>query len=44
LTLYVPWANLGAISAVLYPGLLATTFLPARRVARVCSAEPLRFR
>ena len=44
LTFYVPWVNLGAIFAVLYPGLLATTFLPARRAARVCPAEPLRFR
>ena len=44
LTFYVPWVNLGAIFAVLYPGPLATTFLPARRAARVCPAEPLRFR
>jgi hypothetical protein len=42
LTFYVPWVNLGVIFAVLYPGLLATTFLP--RAARVCPAELLRFR
>jgi ABC-type lipoprotein release transport system permease subunit len=44
LTCYVPWVNLGAIFAVLYPVALATTYLPARRAARVCPAEPLRFR
>ena len=44
LTFNVPWVNLGAIFAVLYPGPLATTFLPARSAARVCPAEPLRFR
>ena len=43
LTFYVPWVNLGAIFAVLYPVALATTYLPARRAARVCQAEPLRF-
>jgi len=44
LTFYVPWVNLGAIFAVLYPVALATTYLPARRAARVCPAEPLRLR
>jgi len=44
LTFYVAWVNLGAIFAVLYPGLLATTYLPARRAARACPAEPLGFR
>jgi ABC-type lipoprotein release transport system permease subunit len=44
LTFYVPWVNLGAIFAVLYPVALATTYLPAQRAARVCPAEPLRFR
>jgi len=44
LTFYVAWVNLGAIFAVLYPGLLATTYLPAPRAARACPAEPLRFR
>jgi hypothetical protein len=43
-TVYAAWANLGAIFAVLYPGLLATTYLPAPRAAPGCSAEPLRFR
>jgi hypothetical protein len=44
LTFYVAWVNLGAIFAVLYPGLLATTYLRAWRAARVGPAEPLRFR
>jgi ABC-type lipoprotein release transport system permease subunit len=44
LTSNVPWVNLGAIFAVLYQVALETTYLPARRAARVCSAEPLRFR
>jgi ABC-type lipoprotein release transport system permease subunit len=44
LTFYVQWVNLGAIFAVLYPVALATTYLPARSAARVCPAEPLRFR
>src|SRR4051812_33912377 len=37
-TFYAAWANLGAIFAVLYPGLLATTYLPRgepRRAARL---------
>jgi len=35
---------LAAIFAVLYPVALATTYLATRRAARVCPAEPLRFR
>jgi ABC-type lipoprotein release transport system permease subunit len=44
LTFHVPWDNLAAIFAVLYPVALATTYHAARRAARVCPAEPLRFR
>ncbi len=44
LTFHVPWVNLAAIFTVLYPVALATTYLAARRAARVCPAEPLRFR
>jgi len=44
LTFHVLWVNLAAIFAVLYPVALATTYLATRRAARVCPAEPLRFR
>jgi hypothetical protein len=42
LTFYVPWVNLAAIFAVLDPVALATTYLAARRAARICTPEPLR--
>jgi hypothetical protein len=44
LTFCVPWVNLGAIFAVLYPVTLETAYLSAWRAARVCPGEPLRFR
>jgi len=43
LTFCVSCDNLGVIFAILDPVALATAYLPTRRAARVCPAEPLRY-
>jgi putative ABC transport system permease protein len=43
LAMHVPWATLAAIFTTVFAIAMATTLLPARRAARVCPAEALRY-